>query len=273
MDERKKIKGIICDWAGTVIDFGCIAPVTVFVDVFKKKGIDITWEEARKPMGLSKKAHIQAIMQEPRIITLWQERYGKPSGEEDVDRLYAMVEPQLAEVVKSHCDIIPGAIELLEFCRENGVKFGTTTGYVGSMMRNIIPLVSEKGFIPDCIVASDEVPYGRPSPFMLFENMKRMNRYPASQMVKIGDTVADIQEGLNAGMWTIGLTLSGNETGLTRSQLEALPESEIHELRSKASKRLLKAGAHYTCDGIWSVLPILRGINEKGSITNRMDDW
>ncbi|MDR1881125.1 MAG: phosphonoacetaldehyde hydrolase [Tannerellaceae bacterium] len=273
MDERKKIKGIICDWAGTVIDFGCMAPVRVFVEVFKKRGIDITLEEARKPMGLSKKAHIQAILHEPRITALWRERYGQPPGEADVDSLYALVEPQLAEEVKGHSDLIDGTMELLAFCRENGVKFGTTTGYTAAMMRNIIPAVAEKGFIPDCIVASDEVPAGRPSPFMVFENMKRMNCYPASQMVKIGDTVADIQEGLNAGMWTIGLTLSGNETGLARSELAALPESEIQELRFRASKRLLKAGAHYTCDGIWSVLPVLRGINEKGSITNRMDDW
>ena len=259
----KKIKGIICDWAGTTIDFGCMAPVMVFVEVFRKNGINITLEEARKPMGIAKKNHIEAILQDERVQNMWVEKYGHDPNEQDTDFLYEQLEPVLANVVEEYCDIIPGTLELQDYCRTKGIKLGTTTGYVGSMMKNIIPLVEKGGFLPDCIIASDDVPFGRPAPFMIFENMKRMNVYPASQMVKIGDTIADINEGLNAGMWTIGLTLSGNETGLTKKELDSLPNNEVEILRSKAEKRLLDAGAHFTCDGIWSVAAILEIINNK----------
>jgi phosphonoacetaldehyde hydrolase len=213
-------------------------------------------------MGLAKRNHVEAILREERIIMLWQRRYGQAPSERDVDRLYAQLESMLAEVVKDHSDIIPGTLELLDYCKINDIKFGSTTGYVTGMMRNILPLVEEEGFMPDCIVASDEVPCGRPAPFMIYENMKRMNVYPASQMVKLGDTAADIKEGLNAGMLTIGFTLSGNETGLSKEELNALSETEIQYLRTKAEGTLRAAGAHYVCDGIWEVIPILEAINQ-----------
>ena len=35
-----KVEGVIFDWAGTTVDFGCFAPVNVFIDIFKNAGID-----------------------------------------------------------------------------------------------------------------------------------------------------------------------------------------------------------------------------------------
>ena len=46
----KKIKAVIFDWAGTTVDFGCMAPVQAFVEVFKEFGIEPTMEEVREPM-------------------------------------------------------------------------------------------------------------------------------------------------------------------------------------------------------------------------------
>ncbi|MDR2139582.1 MAG: phosphonoacetaldehyde hydrolase [Tannerella sp.] len=259
----KKIKAIICDWAGTTVDFGCMAPVKVFVDVFAQQGITLSLAEARKPMGLAKKNHIEALIREPAIAARWEARFGKAPDAADIDFLYSRLEPQLAETVVHHNDLIPGTLELQQWCRDNGIKFGSSTGYVTSMMKNIVDTVAALGFTPDCIVSSDEVPAGRPAPFMVFENMKRMNVYPASKMVKLGDTVADMGEGLNAGMWCVGFTLSGNETGLTRDELERLPETERKALADRAAAKLRAAGAHYVCDGIWDVIPILEQIDKQ----------
>ena len=57
----KKIEGIIFDWAGTAVDFGCFAPVNVFIEIFKQAGIDVTMEEVRKPMGKLKIDHIREM--------------------------------------------------------------------------------------------------------------------------------------------------------------------------------------------------------------------
>lgn len=49
-----KIEAVIFDWAGTTVDYGCFAPLEVFMKIFQKRGVEITAEEARKPMGLLK---------------------------------------------------------------------------------------------------------------------------------------------------------------------------------------------------------------------------
>ena len=45
------IKTVIFDWAGTTVDFGCMAPVHAFRNAFLEKGIQLTDKEIREPMG------------------------------------------------------------------------------------------------------------------------------------------------------------------------------------------------------------------------------
>jgi phosphonoacetaldehyde hydrolase len=66
-----------------------------------------------------------------------------------------------------------------------------------------------------------------------------------TRTVKIGDTPSDIEEGLNAGMWTIGVTRTGNEVGLTKEEWNSATVPEPAAVIARARKRLLDAGAHY----------------------------
>ncbi len=84
-----RIEGVILDWAGTAVDFGCFAPVNVFVDIFKNAGIEVTMEEARAPMGMLKIDHIRAMLSMPSVSALWEAKYGRAFDEQDVERLYA----------------------------------------------------------------------------------------------------------------------------------------------------------------------------------------
>ena len=94
---------------------------------------------------------------------------------------------------------------------------------------------------------------------MCYQNAIRLNVFPMQAMVKVGDTVVDIEEGLNAGMWTVGISLTGNLLGLTESQVNALPSEERESARKRIEAQLYQAGAHVVIDGIWD-LP--RAINE-----------
>ena len=88
----KKIKAVIFDWAGTTVDFGCMAPVQAFVEVFKQYGIEPTMEEVRKPMGMLKIDHIRTMLKMDRIRDLWIDKYGKEPTEEDAQALYGIFE-------------------------------------------------------------------------------------------------------------------------------------------------------------------------------------
>ena len=124
-----RIEGVILDWAGTAVDFGCFAPVNVFVDIFKNAGIEVTMDEARAPMGMLKIDHIRAMLSMPRVSALWEAKYGRAFDEQDVERLYAEFEPALMASLSEYTDPIPGVIETVEVLKSQGLKIGSTTGY------------------------------------------------------------------------------------------------------------------------------------------------
>ena len=71
---------------------------------------------------------------------------------------------------------------------------------------------------------------GRPDPRMIHDAMQRLSITDARQVVKIGDTVVDIQEGRNAGVWTLAvLTGSQTETQLVAAEPDYILPS-IREL-------------------------------------------
>ena len=83
-----RIEAVIFDWAGTTVDYGCFAPVQVFVEVFRHVGIEPTMEEVREPMGMLKRDHIKTMLHMERIHKLWLEKYEREFTEEDIDSMY-----------------------------------------------------------------------------------------------------------------------------------------------------------------------------------------
>ena len=263
MKELKNIKAVIFDWAGTIIDYGCMAPAQVFIDVFRERDIIITMKEARGPMGLAKKDHVRELCKLDSVQKQWVAEYGRGPSEIDIWHLYCELEPALAAIVKNYSEPIPGAIELINRLKSQGIKVGTTTGYVAEMMQNILPIATSRGLIPDSVVNSSEVSAGRPAPWMIYRNCEKMNVFPLNQMVKIGDTVADIQEGINAGMWTIGLTKSGNELGLSLFEAENADPVWMAEKIALAGRKMTNNGADFVAEGVWDCWPILEEIDEQ----------
>jgi phosphonoacetaldehyde hydrolase len=250
------LKAVILDWAGTVVDYGSCAPAGVFVEVFARHGVPITMAQARAPMGSEKRAHIAAISAMPAVAGAWTHAHDRPCTEDDIDAMYREFVPLQIESLPRFADLIPGTIEAVTEFRKRGLKIGTTTGYDAEMMRVLAAEAARRGFVPDSIVSSDMVPEGRPAPWMALKGASLMGVYPMSAIVKIGDTIPDILEGRNAGMWTIAVAATGNELGLPQSEATSLPASERQERLARAHERLKAAGAHYVVDGI-SDVPLL----------------
>lgn len=259
----KNIKAVILDWAGTSVDFGCMGPAMVFVDVFRKWDIELSPEQARIPMGLAKKDHTRVLLQMPEISQQWLAIYGERPTESDVEEIFSLLGPAMNEVINDFAAPVPGIIKFMESLRYNKIKIGSTTGYMPEIMKKLIPRAALMGFAPDCIVTPEEVAEGRPAPFMCYLNALRLGVFPFSKMVKIGDTVADIQEGLNAGMWTIGVTKSGNEVGMSWDGINEADPFIVSTLVKKAEEKLRSAGAHYIVEGVWDCLPVLEDINRR----------
>jgi phosphonoacetaldehyde hydrolase len=257
------LKAAILDWAGTTIDYGCLAPAVTFIDVFKRRGVPITTEEAREPMGAAKRVHIQRIAQIPAVAKRWQEAHGKSCTEEDIEVMYQDFIPRQIACLAGYSDLIPGTVETIAALRKRGLKIGSTTGYTREMMKVVTAEAKKRGFEPDSLISATDVPAGRPEPWMALASAQAMRIYPMEAIVKIGDTLADIDEGLNAGMWSIGLVKTGNEIGLSEEDVRRLPQEEYRRRSDRAYERMTQAGAHYVVDSISDVIPCLDDIDRR----------
>ena len=59
------VKAVVFDWAGTMVDFGCMAPVEALIEVFAGEGVALSAAEARRDMGKAKHDHLTAILADP----------------------------------------------------------------------------------------------------------------------------------------------------------------------------------------------------------------
>jgi phosphonoacetaldehyde hydrolase len=261
--QQGPLQAIILDWAGTTMDYGCYAPAVVFVDVYARQGVPITMEEARIPMGAHKRVHIASIAKIPAVAERWRAKHGRDVTEADVDTMFAEFVPRQMACLADYADLIPGTLEAVAAFRARGLKIGSTSGYLVEMNDLLLREAKKRGYEPDTSVCAGHVPFGRPEPWMCLENAKNLRIFPVEAFVKVGDTLPDVLEGRNAGMWTIGLAMTGNEMGLTLREIEALPRAEYDRRRARAYERLRASGAHYVVDSIADVPPVLDEIDAR----------
>ena len=258
-----KVQAVLLDWAGTTMDFGCMAPAMVFVKVFERAGVPITMDEARAPMGAHKRVHIQKVTEITSVKQRWERQYGRPPGEEDVNRMFADFVPLQLECLSDYSDLIPGTLDVVAALRSRGIRIGSTTGYLKEMMEINLKDAKSQGYEPDSTVCASDVPAGRPYPYMCLQNVINLQVSPVEACVKIDDTIPGIEEGLSAGMWTIGLAISGNEVGLPLKEWNALSDAERQARRERAYDRMRKGGADYVVDTIADVLPCIDEIEAR----------
>ena len=258
-----KLQAVILDWAGTTVDYGSFSPIRAMQQVFRKKGIAVSDDEVRRDMGLLKKDHIRSLLRTPRVAEEWRQHSGRRATESDVEELYRDFQPiQLARLYQDS-DVIPGVADAVERMRRRGLKIGSTTGYTRPMLEMLLEKSATQGYEPDCSLVPDNVGGGRPLPWMCYEIAVRLKVFPLESFVKVGDTVADTEEGLNAGMWTVGVVRTGNMVGLTQAEFDALAPAEREKRLQAGRERLMDAGTHYVIDNVSDFDPVFDEIDAR----------
>ncbi|MBI2666079.1 phosphonoacetaldehyde hydrolase [Candidatus Woesearchaeota archaeon] len=215
------------------------------------------------------------------VVERWTEQFGKAPQKDDAEGIFSLFISAQIKCLPKYTDLIPGTLETVEYCRKLGLKIGSTTGYMGNdaptynMMTILLKEAEKLGYVPDVSVCATghvaergwergkwnqrwkeskvNLPQARPAPWMCLENAKRMNIYPFYKCVKVDDTVDGISEGVNAGMWTIGLIKTSSDMGLTEAEVNALPKQELEKRLKLNYDKMKEAGANYIVDGIWNV--------------------
>ncbi|HIT89757.1 MAG TPA: phosphonoacetaldehyde hydrolase [Candidatus Merdenecus merdavium] len=260
MNNKKieSIEGVILDWAGTTVDFGSMAPVQAFIDAFGSCNIKVTIDEVREPMGMLKKDHIRYMLNQERVNGLWLETWNRPYTESDVEIIYSQFEVRLMGILKEFSKPKPYVLETVEWLRNKGIKIGSTTGYTDGMMEIVAHEAKEQGYEPDVLVTPDTVGgMGRPYPYMIFKNMELLKIMDTSKVLKVGDTISDIQEGNHAGVWTAGIIEGSSVMGLSMEEFAALSQDEKDDLSEMVKQQYLKAGADFVFQDIRDLLKLI----------------
>ena len=255
------VRAVIFDISGTILDFGCCGPVAAFVELFARHRVELSTEEARRPMGTHKRDHIWTLLTDPAIAARWETAQGRKPDLELLNELCAEFAPLQTEVVKEYCDLIAGVPLVMAQLRRRQIKVANTTGFESSMIQDLIQQAAQQGYVPDVWVCPDRVGGGRPAPWMMFHAARQMGVYPPATWVKVGDTPADIAEGHSAGAWVVAVVRSGNEVGLPEAELAALPAAEQETRILAAQSRLSACGPHYLIDTVADLIPVLDDIS------------
>lgn len=258
-----RIKLVILDLAGTTVDHGCIAPVAAFVNGFKEFGVDITIEQARGPMGMEKRAHIETIGLMPDVARQWHAVHGRELEEADIDAMYHAFVPGLLKILPENSRLIPGVIPCLQEFERRDIRFAATTGYFREATDIVLEQAKKAGFTPQVSCCATEVPEGRPEPWMIYHCMQSTGIYPPQLVVNVGDTRVDVESGRNAGVWSIGVTASGNAVGLPEKELAELDSDTRQALVKTAEDELLAAGGHYVIDTVADLPTIIDNIEQR----------
>ncbi|MEZ5661053.1 MAG: phosphonoacetaldehyde hydrolase [Burkholderiaceae bacterium] len=256
-----RFKAVVFDWAGTMIDFGSFAPMGAFVEAFRHFGVEVSIDEARRPMGSPKREHIAAMLADPRISARWQATHGSLPDSAQIDRLFEVFVPINERVVAQYTDLVPGAKAAVDALRTMGMKIGSTTGYTRSIMERILPAAAAQGYVPDNLVCADDLAQTRPGPLAMYQCLIDLLVHPPQAVIKVDDTAPGIAEGSTAGCVTVGVLLSGNTCGRTVAEVQALSAGELQEIRERAGKILRDAGADHLIDTVADLPALVHALN------------
>ena len=216
------------DMAGTTVNDevdGHPLMVISMMRAFAKHGIELVPDVIDKHRGKQKSEAIQTLLREVAELS--------PADAERVgDGVYRDFLHELESNLSSISEI-DGATELFRHLRSKNIYIGVGSGFP---MQVVQAIASQLGWLDegllDYVGSAEQIGVGRPNPKMIHDAMQRLGITDGLAVVKIGDTVVDVQEGKNAGVWTVAV-LTGSQT---ESQLmAAAPDyilSSIRELRT-----------------------------------------
>lgn len=266
---ERSVGYVMLDCSGTTMDRYVDAPAIVFVEVFKKYGLEIAMPEARAPMGLRKDLHIKAITQIPSVRERFVARFGREPDQSDVDRMFADFVPTQINLLRkgNYHELLPGTAEVVKGLQQQGIRIGVTTGFVRSMLDILLEGAAKQGFVPDTSCAGDEVEMPRPTAYMVIKNLERLGVYNLQnamrRTIKVDDTVSGAGEGAPL-CWRVAVSKWSNYVADSWDAVRKMSADELaaHEAASK-EKLVRESGAHYVIDDLRDFPAVVADVNAR----------
>tara|TARA_B100000963_G_C22593343_1_gene656594 strand:+ start:819 stop:1658 length:840 start_codon:yes stop_codon:yes gene_type:complete len=269
------VKACIFDLGGTIVDRYSFTPLLCLQRAFKGQRINIPLSMIRKDMGLSKEDHIHKLLEEKEVQKQWINKYRQRPTKNDRLSLFSDFQFMQERETKLNMKVLPHTAKCISRLKKDNIVTGVTTGFDFEQMERIKWLLESENIFLDSYVSSTclDKP-ARPEPHMIFENMKRLNLDDPRRIIKIDDTVSGIQEGLNAGCWTVAVCRwSSNMNVDSVKDMDILDNfnadnnytENYYQLRERINKCrqiMASSGAHYVINTLYELQNVIDDIND-----------
>ena len=205
---------VVFDMAGTTVRATDQVP-TAFRAAFEQVGVTLSDEDIQSVRGRSKREAISDLL---------THHISAADARRLATGVYGDFQRILIERYEEHgVELVEGADQTFEWLQAQDVKVALSTGFDRVLADLLLKMIGWDKSI-DAVVCNEDVPRGRPAPYLVFRAMEWTGCDCIHRVAAVGDTVSDLQAAFNAGArWSIGV-LSGAHS---KSQLKSCPHSEI----------------------------------------------
>ena len=126
MSASLKGQMVVFDWAGTLVDYGCLAPARAFLEAFAKSRLMLTMSQVRWSMGLHNYEHIHTLFEMPPVSEQFQAVHGRPWNDADVLNCYDDLNPLLLDACHQYSHLTPGVLDVVAQLRARGLKIAAS---------------------------------------------------------------------------------------------------------------------------------------------------
>ncbi|HEY5491355.1 MAG TPA: phosphonatase-like hydrolase [Gemmatimonadaceae bacterium] len=178
---------VIFDMAGTTVRDDGQVPAA-FTAALAEYGVTVGPEAIRALRGASKREAIRGLL---------------PAGAAQAgltERAYECFRDHLARRFADTAQAVPGACDVIARLRSRGIRVALNTGFDRDTTRMLVAALGWDAGTVDAIVCGDDVPQGRPAPYMIFRCMEATGALNVGRVANVGDTVLDLRAGHNAAV-------------------------------------------------------------------------
>ena len=199
------IELVIFDMAGTTVEDNDEV-LAAFMAAVNEHGLDASEEEVNARMGGSK----------VEVFRYFVGRQYGAGNEKRVDAVYSSFKGALEQgYQKNGVKAIAGVEDTFDELTRRGIKIATTTGFYRKVTEVILNSLGWDEKVLDVSICADDVPTGRPAPYMIFKAMEAAGVQDVNKVIKLGDTPFDMLAGSRAGLRGVVGVLSGSHTALS----------------------------------------------------------
>lgn len=195
------IRLVVFDMAGTTVEEGGAVYQAIAAAVGSHLDREVPDEELSRWTGAEKREAIAGLLQS----------LDGAAPDDVVEELFADFSARLDDAYLAEPPSpIPGVADLFSTLRRSGIRVALTTGFTDRVARGILDgLGWTVGTDVDALVTAEQVGAGRPSPLMIQRAMELTDTTDPDEVVVVGDTLRDLQAGMNAGARAVVGVLTG----------------------------------------------------------------